>query len=75
MTYQWITKLGGRRFLLCFWSVNISALLNYIGAVSGGELVLLFGGTVFVYVAGNGAQKWQEGKKQNDESIEQRAQD
>lgn len=62
MIHPWITKLGGRRFILCFWCVNLCAALNILGTVSGAEFCLLIGGTAAAYITGNVRQKIEEAK-------------
>lgn len=65
--YGFIVKLGGRRFLLSFWCVNLGAYLNYYGTMSGGEFGLLVGATAAAYIAGGTAQKF-TGTKSNEQA-------
>lgn len=68
MMYDWISKLGGRRFLLTGWCVNASIALVTYGKISGGEFVTVISLTAAAYIAGNGAQKFIEAKAKANES-------
>lgn len=67
MTYEMITKLGGRRFLLTCWCTNALIALCAFGKISGGELITGISLTAAAYIAGNTVQKWQEARQ--NESI------
>lgn len=54
------TKFGGRRFLMCMGNAAICTLLLWFDKISDSVFRDLILGTVAVYIAGNGFQKWKE---------------
>lgn len=64
--YSWITKLGGRRFLLTFGCSLVSTILVWNDKLSGGEFVAIISLTAAAYIAGNTIQKSQEGRAKDE---------
>lgn len=58
MTYEFIQKLGGRRFLLTVGCGIVSTVLVWCLKISGGEFVTIISLTVSAYITGNTAQKF-----------------